>query len=81
MILLDTHAWIWWNSDPRLPSRRARKAIDVADAVAIAAMSVRLEVHGDPADRLILASAKVHGIALVTKDRRLRSASEVATIW
>lgn len=30
MILLDTHAWVWWVSDPERLSRRARGAIDKA---------------------------------------------------
>jgi len=126
MILLDTHAWIWWNSDPRRLSRRARKAIDVADEVAVAAISTwelamlvarqrltldrdpllwmrqalareraellplspevsarsaTMTMHDDPADRIIAATASVHGIALVTKDERIRLAAEVPTIW
>lgn len=39
MILLDTHAWIWWASDPDLLSRRARKAIGNASMLGIAAIS------------------------------------------
>ena len=39
MILLDTHAWIWWAADsPRL-SKKAAKAIDSADALAVSAIS------------------------------------------
>ncbi len=30
MILLDTHAWIWWVDDPSQLSQRARNAIDAA---------------------------------------------------
>ncbi len=30
MIVLDTHAWLWWLSDPDKLSRRARSAIDAA---------------------------------------------------
>lgn len=52
---------------------------------AIADMAVRLPTAfpGDPADRLIYATAIEHGYRLVTKDRRLREhphPSEV-TIW
>jgi PIN domain nuclease of toxin-antitoxin system len=28
VIVLDTHAWLWWLSDPNRLSRRARSAID-----------------------------------------------------
>ena len=37
--------------------------------------------HGDPADQLIVASARHHGAVLVTRDRRLRSYAHVQTAW
>lgn len=38
MILLDTHAWIWWViSSPRL-SKKAAKAIRSADAIGVSVM-------------------------------------------
>ena len=30
MILLDTHVWVWWVSDPSRLSARARRAVDRA---------------------------------------------------
>jgi len=36
--------------------------------------------HQDPADRLIAASARVHGLTLVTADERLLASREYATI-
>ena len=58
MIVLDTHAWIWWAvGSPRLPAT-ARHAIDGADAVGVCAISLwevgmlvarrRLEFDRDP---------------------------------
>ncbi len=35
----------------------------------------------DPADRLIGATARVEGIALITQDERIRSSPLVKTIW
>ena len=35
----------------------------------------------DPADRLIGATAVVHGLRLVTKDERIRGSGEVDCIW
>jgi PIN domain nuclease of toxin-antitoxin system len=51
------------------------------DTCEIAALSVSLGLHGDPADRLIAATAVHHGATLVTSDHRLRSAPGVQTIW
>jgi len=47
----------------------------------VSARSATMTMHGDPADRIIAATASVHGIALVTKDERIRLAAEVPTIW
>ncbi|MBK8101412.1 MAG: type II toxin-antitoxin system VapC family toxin [Planctomycetes bacterium] len=125
MILLDTHAWLWWNASPERLSSRAKKAIEAAPAVAVAAISMwevamlssrgrvvldrparewlqvalaqdrvtllpltpeiaclatELAIHGDPADRIILATARIHRARLVTKDEALRTAQDSA-IW
>jgi len=49
----------------------------------IAALSVQLSnsINKDPADRLIVATAVVENVSLVTADRDLRSATQIATIW
>jgi PIN domain nuclease of toxin-antitoxin system len=48
----------------------------------IAADSVTLDLpRGDPADRLIAATARGHGAVLVTCDDRLRGSAAVATLW
>ncbi|QNP29938.1 MULTISPECIES: type II toxin-antitoxin system VapC family toxin [Cylindrospermopsis] len=107
MIILDTHAWIWWITESKNLSVQATEAINKADIIGIAAiscwelamlvaknriglsmdvqiwinlalqhpkiqllaltpeiavLSTRLpgNFHGDPADRLIVASSLVH---------------------
>jgi PIN domain nuclease of toxin-antitoxin system len=48
----------------------------------IAVESTRLDLpHGDPADRLIAATAIVHGAALLTVDENLRASPAVETLW
>jgi PIN domain nuclease of toxin-antitoxin system len=39
VILLDTHAWIWWVSDPDRLSRPAARIIKKAGAVGVSAIS------------------------------------------
>ncbi len=48
--------------------------------VVIAVDRLPPEFHGDPADRLIAANARVHDLALATHDQAIRS-SGVAPIW
>lgn len=48
----------------------------------IAEMALKLDLpHGDPFDRVISATAKIHGIPLITRDRQITESGELATIW
>jgi len=131
LILLDTHALIWWVAEPAKLSRRAARAMQKAAAgggIAVSAASLfeistllrrgRLELGvpaerwlqalgtlpdlviepisaeiawmagslaagfpGDPADRLIVATARSLNARLVTADEKLRAALAVDAIW
>jgi PIN domain nuclease of toxin-antitoxin system len=48
------------------------RTVGTTPAIALAAVSLPSSFPGDPADRLIYATAVEHGWPLVTKDRRLR---------
>lgn len=37
--------------------------------------------HGDPADQIIVATARHHGAVLVTKDERIRRYEHVSSTW
>ena len=128
MIILDTHAWVWWATESRNLSLRARRAIADADELGISVLSCwevamlvakgrlafnqpvelwieralefpRMHVvpltatiatmaaslpasfHGDPADRMIVATCLKNEAPLITKDRTLRRWRPVVTIW
>jgi len=131
MIMLDTHAWIWWVSDPSLLSAKARSAINRAieeDEVHVSAISawevavlvrrgrlkLTMEVrdwiarsealpffqfvpvsahiavesvglpdfpHDDPADRIIVATARSLNATLITKDEKIRKYSHLKSLW
>lgn len=49
--------------------------------IAVQAAQLGPDFGGDPGDRLITATAMVHGLALVTADERIRAAGAVQTIW
>lgn len=128
MIVLDTHAWLWWiGNDPRL-SRRARRliqadsdlavstisiweaatldrrarirllpnvstwvgratggsgisAIAVSPEIAMLAAALPSSFSGDPADRIVYATASASGSQLVTKDRAIASHDATRVIW
>jgi len=39
------------------------------------------DIHNDPFDRIIVATAQISGLAIVSRDRLLRSYPEVRIIW
>ena len=39
------------------------------------------DIHGDPADRLIVATAQTLDCPLISKDRRLRRYPDIEVIW
>ena len=49
------------------------RTVPITPAIAATAVSLPTSFPGDPADRLIYATAIEHGWQLVTKDRKLRS--------
>jgi PIN domain nuclease of toxin-antitoxin system len=131
VILLDTHALVWWVTADRRLTTAAQRAIkaalrsgpllastisvmEIATAVRrgrlvltvpfehwladvralsevqfepvtaeIAALAGSFDgaMHGDPADRIIVATTRVHGARIVTADDRLRGLKEVVTVW
>ena len=54
---------------------------EITPAVAALATQLPDDFPGDPADRLIAATARADGIGLVTRDTRIRESSMVETIW
>ena len=132
MIVLDTHAWIWYVDSPENLSAAAREAIDSARVAGgqanlscISSWEVHMLVmkrwldlsvpsdiwvsrcerlsflrfhpvdndiarlatlecgrmHGDPADRIITATALYLGAKLVTRDRKIHDSGLVDCIW
>ena len=131
MIVLDTHTWIWFISNPELLSKRAKKAADTAmnakeifissisaweiallvekgrlkltmdvtdwisqserlpffrfipvdNSIALKAVNLPQPLHSDPADRIIIATAKAIGAPLVTKDEKILKYPHVKSIW
>ncbi len=126
LLVLDTHAVLWWTLDPPRLGKLAARALEEAERVGIptialwetsvlvrkrkvrldlpltewaerllaiprvealpldAGIALRadgLDMHGDPADRFIVATAMEHRARLATKDALLRGLKIVETVW
>jgi PIN domain nuclease of toxin-antitoxin system len=53
----------------------------ISPGIAVKATQLGREFHGDPADRLIVATTILEAGILVTKDERIREYPAVTTIW
>lgn len=129
MILIDTHIWLWWVTDPSRLSEAQVRAIESHESdiigvsaiscwevaklaqlgrislgrsvqeflalalsypgmqllpltpeIAVASTQLPGEFRSDPADEILVATARIHRCSLVTSDRKLRAYRAVRTI-
>lgn len=131
MIVLDTHAWLWWLSDSPELSAKAKKAINAArkrqeihisvistwevamliakgrlslgipiqewvakteslsfvsfapidNALALESVMLPGTFHADPADRMIVATARRLNATLISRDKKIHGYSHVKALW
>lgn len=83
VVLLAEKGRIALAPNPRAWLRDAARTVrEVPLTFEVAAASRQLHLdHDDPADRFIVATAKVFGLRLVTADARLLRCPDVETIW
>jgi PIN domain nuclease of toxin-antitoxin system len=75
-LTMDVSAWL-----STVSRVRGIKFIPVDNPIAIGAVDLPGEFQKDPADRLIVATARRFGVPLVTQDRRIRSYPHLKTVW
>ncbi|MDE1162791.1 MAG: type II toxin-antitoxin system VapC family toxin [Acidobacteriaceae bacterium] len=57
------------------------QVLPITPGIAWRSMQFSKKYPKDPADRIIAATAIVHGLPLITKDGKIRKSGEVACIW
>jgi PIN domain nuclease of toxin-antitoxin system len=77
-IELNRHWKPWFNENVAL---NQWKVLDITLAVIQEAYSLPGEFHQDPADRILAATARLHGLTILTADKRLLSYPHVPTLW
>jgi PIN domain nuclease of toxin-antitoxin system len=80
-VALDRPTNVWVND---FQSTDRVEISDLTSAIAVAAAEL-LDLHGDPADRILVATANAYGAPLVTKDEKIhdhaKSAASVTALW
>ena len=129
--LLDTHVWVWWLTEDRRLSARAKALIrsrlaeqdlwislisvwevakkvenkhlildrpvdqwldeamtppglgvwELTRPILVQRCALPQPFHGDPADQILVATARHHGAVMVTKDQRIRRYAHVQSLW
>jgi PIN domain nuclease of toxin-antitoxin system len=59
----------------------AVRFVSIDDEIAMQSVALPGDLHKDPADRFIVATARKFGAALATKDEKLTNYEFVETIW
>ena len=57
------------------------RSVAIAPDERVAVDAATLDLHGDPADRFIYATARTASARLVTRDQRLRQFDPTLTLW
>ena len=57
------------------------KVIELSPEVALESCNLPGDFHKDPADQIIVATARIHNLTLLTKDRKIFSYRHVNALW
>jgi PIN domain nuclease of toxin-antitoxin system len=76
-LALPTDPWTWFQ---RVTGHFKMKEIPISARIAALAPDVDVP-HGDPADRIILATAIENQLPLVSSDRLIQKCNQVEVIW
>lgn len=76
VLSLDVASWL-----QTVSAIDALRFVPVDPEIAINSVNLPGKFHKDPADRMIVATARKFGVPLVTKDEKIRAYSHVKTVW
>ncbi len=57
------------------------RVIELTPEIAMESCNLPGDFHKDPADRIIVATARTHNLTLLTKDRKILEYSHVTAMW
>ena len=75
-LTMDTDSWL-----EKVESLPFVQFIPVDNQIAAKSVNLPGEFHADPADRIIVATAREKGVDLITSDEKIQNYSHVQCIW
>lgn len=76
VLSMDVQSWI-----ATAAAIDAVRFLPVDNEIALKSVTLPGNFHKDPADRMIVATARKLAVPLVTKDEKIRAYAHVKTIW
>ena len=77
-IVIDIPVAVWL---ARAVHETGISVVELSPDIAVDACALPGAFHIDPADRIIVATARVHGLKLLTKDQAILAYDQVRTLW
>jgi PIN domain nuclease of toxin-antitoxin system len=79
VILLDTHIWVWWVARPDRLQVKHRDLLErgadrvFSPQIVVESTQLPQPFHRDPADQLLVATARVLQCSIMTEDNKIES--------
>ena len=77
-IEMDIPVAVWLS---RAVTKTGIRIIELTPTIAADSCNLPGSFHKDPADRIIVATARVHGLTLLTRDQKILEYDHVQSLW
>ena len=77
-IVLDRELDTWLDL---ATTQKALHLVELTRSILTESCRLPKPFHGDPADQIIVATARNHAAILITKDRKIRNYTHVQSVW
>jgi PIN domain nuclease of toxin-antitoxin system len=77
-LVLDRHWKLWFR---HYVGRSGWEGVPIDLDIVEEAYSLAEPFHDDPVDRILVATARMHGMQLITADEKILSYPHVRTLW
>ena len=77
-LVLDRDVEVWVDQALKLPKMQL---LPLTPRIAVKSTRLGQEFHGDPVDRILVATASEYGCPLISKDKRISELHGLKVVW